>query len=182
MPAIAPNIPEPSCIVAIIHPTNAPLTTRAESPMACVREGVFGSTSQTYSPTAATAETIPQMPPRTSITAATGVKVRSPETKPRPRASKRAVTPPRVLPGCARRIDEHSRVGPYQLWPPCMRCFPYPRSPSRLPRGSLTYRARRTHENRRHDQDGVQQRRHASNHLTAPVVKFVGHLLNLCSR
>jgi hypothetical protein len=42
MPAIALNIPEPSCIVAIIHPTNAPLTTRAESPMACVREGVFG--------------------------------------------------------------------------------------------------------------------------------------------
>ncbi len=50
MPAIAPNIPEPSCIVAISHPTNAPLMTRAENPMACVREGVFGSTSQTYSP------------------------------------------------------------------------------------------------------------------------------------
>src|SRR5262245_19044909 len=49
MPAIAPNIPEPSCIVAIIHPTNAPLTSRAESPMACVREGVFGSTSTRYS-------------------------------------------------------------------------------------------------------------------------------------
>src|SRR5512132_2124299 len=88
MPAIAPNIPEPSCIVAISHPTNAPLMTRAESP-------------------------IPQMPPRTSNTAATGVKVRSPETKPRPRASKRAVTP-RVLPGCARRIDQHSRVGSSQ--------------------------------------------------------------------
>ena len=85
--------PSPSCIVAIIHPTNAPLTTRAESPMACVREEVFGSTSTTYSPTAATARTIPQMPPRTINPAATGVKVRSPETKPRPRASKRAVTP-----------------------------------------------------------------------------------------
>src|SRR6478735_4379263 len=113
MPAIAPNIPEPSCIVAISHPTNAPLMTRAESPMACVREGVSGSTSTTYSPTAATARTIPQMPPRTSNTAATGVKVRNPETKPRPRASKRAVTPS-VLPGCARRIDEHSRGGSSQ--------------------------------------------------------------------
>jgi hypothetical protein len=32
MPAIAPNTPEPSCIVAIIHPTNVPLRTRAKSP------------------------------------------------------------------------------------------------------------------------------------------------------
>src|SRR5262249_6169224 len=102
-------IPEPSCIVAISHPTNAPLMTRAESPMACVREGVFGSTSQTYSPTAATARTIPQMPPRTSNTAATGVKVRSPETKPRPRASKTAATPI-VLQVWGRRIDNHSRT------------------------------------------------------------------------
>ena len=30
MPAIAPNIPEPSCIVAISHPTNAPLMTIAD--------------------------------------------------------------------------------------------------------------------------------------------------------
>src|SRR6478752_2933167 len=81
---IAPNVPEPLCIVAIIHPTNAPLTTRAERPMACVREGVFGSTSTTYSPTAATARTIPQMPPRTSITAATGVKVRRQSRGPEP--------------------------------------------------------------------------------------------------
>src|SRR5262245_2237328 len=106
MPAITPNTPEPSCIVAIIHPTNAPLTTRADSPMACVREGVFGSTSTTYSPTAAAVMTILQIPFRTSNTAATGVKVRSPETNPMLRARTRAVTP-LVLPGCACRSDKH---------------------------------------------------------------------------
>src|SRR5262245_52065329 len=100
MPAIAPNTHEPSCIVAIIHPTNAPLTTRADSPMACVREGVFGSTSTTYSPTAAAVMTILQIPPRASNTAATGVKVRSPETNPMPRARTRVVTPI-ILPRCA---------------------------------------------------------------------------------
>ena len=81
------------------HPSHErPANDPSQSPMACVREGVLGSTSTTYSPTAATARTIPQMPPRTSITAAAGVNVRSPETQPRPRASKRAVAP-ELLPG-----------------------------------------------------------------------------------
>src|SRR5262245_30639145 len=73
--------------------------------LAC-REGVFGSTSTTYSPTATAVMTILQIPPRTSNTAATDVKVRSPETNPMPRASTRAVTPI-VIPGCACGIDEH---------------------------------------------------------------------------
>ena len=32
-------------------------------------------------------------------------------------------------PNCTFAIREYQRLWPYQLWPPSMRCFPYPNSP-----------------------------------------------------
>ena len=92
IPANAPAIPAPPCIAAINQPPKAPLITRKVNPTGPVRDGVFGSTSRTYSATTAIASTMPHALPRRMNTAASGVNVRRPETIPRQKASKSAVT------------------------------------------------------------------------------------------